>query len=103
MKRTITKEVEAVVCEFCDKEIDTNSDNYGYGHIRSSGTVINSHHHGVTHMLFAWYRKVKDGLSEKDEKNEYVQYDFHASCFDKLMIKFLKEKKAKPKKSLVSG
>lgn len=89
-KRSITKEVEAVICDFCDKEVDTKSDDYCYHHLRSyNGEVMNSHEHRVKRILFSWYRP------KKVTPNEYIQYDFHASCFDDLMTKFLEEKRNK--------
>ncbi|MGW6120469.1 hypothetical protein ACWFRF_15610 [Nocardia sp. NPDC055165] len=86
-KQTITKEVEAVVCEFCNEEINTKDGNYCYHHLRSTdGDVIKGYQYGVKHILFSWYhRKAPPSI-------EYVQYDFHASCFDELMQKFLDER-----------
>lgn len=84
-KKTITKEVEAVICDFCNEEIDTKSDDYCYSHISASPTnVYVRQKYNVKHILFSSYRK----------QTEYVQYDFHASCFDKLMVKFLAERQS---------
>lgn len=87
-KQTIKKEVDAVICDFCDKEIDIKSDNYCYHHLRSStGDVTESYRYNVSHFLFSWYKR-----KPSYETPKYIQYDFHAACFDNLMTKFLKEK-----------
>lgn len=87
-KQTITKEVDAVICDFCDKEIDIKSDNYCYHHLRSlTGDVTEAYKYKVSHFLFSWHKK-----ELAYETPKYIQYDFHASCFDNLMTKFLKEK-----------
>jgi hypothetical protein len=81
-KKTITKEVQAVICEFCNKEIDTKSGDYCYHHMRSTdGKITKAYKYHPTHFLFSWFRK--------KPIDEYMQYDFHAECFDKLMQKFL--------------
>lgn len=85
-KQTIVKRIEATICDFCDKEIDTKGGDYCYHHLRSSGKVLNSKEYNVLHYLFSWTRPKKDGATE------YVQYDFHAGCFDTIMQKFLKVK-----------
>lgn len=83
-KQTIGKEVEATICEFCDKEIDTKSGDYCYHHLVrfKDSDIFRASSYKVTHYLFFWRRN----------PIEYIQYDFHAACFDELMRKFLLEK-----------
>jgi hypothetical protein len=90
-KRTITKEVEAVICDFCASEIDTKGKDYCYHHMPAyEGNVVEARKYNVKHFMFGWFRPSKyDALGEK-----YVRYDFHAACFDELMTKFLKEEGA---------
>lgn len=84
-RQTITKEVEAILCDFCDKEVDTKSKDYCYHSlVVNGGDVIDAHKYGVKHFFFGWWRKDKT-LAKADE---YVRYDFHAECFDNLMRKF---------------
>lgn len=84
-KCAITKEVMGVTCDFCDKEIDTEKEGYCNHDLKSVN--VKAHKYGVTHFIFSWYR-----INANRQREEYVQYDFHADCFDKLMRKFLAEK-----------
>jgi len=87
-KREISKLVQATICEFCDTEIDTKVDGYCYHYMKSSdGTTINHHKYNVIHIVFSWLKP-----KENKVRGDWILYDFHASCFDKLMIKFLEEK-----------
>lgn len=91
-KGTITKEVEVVLCEFCYKEINTRSSDYcysdinkgAYGDPKPSGWESKFN---PVHFIFKYKRyKFSD---------EYIRYDFHARCFDELMIKFIEERDRK--------
>lgn len=93
-KQTITKEVSAIICDFCDKEIDLKQPGYCYTHLPKAEEPysierepLNKWLSGVKHVTFWWYRP------KRKTESDYVQYDFHANCFDKLFTKLLKERK----------
>lgn len=90
-KQTITREVDAVVCDFCNQEVDINTDGYCYSDINRkshNADLGQRQKYGVKHLIFHWLRP-----SAKSVKlGDYVRYDFHAACFDKLMVKFLAER-----------
>lgn len=91
-KQIITKEVSAVICDFCDKEIDLKQPGYCYTHIPK----IEQPYSTETKPLNKWLSKVKHvSFSWSRPKSEvsHVQYDFHAECFDKLFTKLLESRK----------
>jgi hypothetical protein len=79
-KQNIVKTVQAVICDFCNKEIDVHAEEYCYHRVVTNGEIIPIEKHKITHFAFRWLKK---------NRKEFVQYDFHAACFDSLMKKFL--------------
>lgn len=79
----ITKEVKAMVCDYCDKEI-IKDDGYCYIHmVTKRDDEPSNEKKRVTHYLFSWTRPNKNG-------SEYVRYDFHPACIDKMVQNELK-------------
>lgn len=98
-ERAITKEVKAVMCDFCDEEVDIKSDGYCYSHIKSlDGRVSDPSDrktYNVSHYYLSFLRIIKGSgwyKGQKEDDTKWIRYDFHAECFDNLMIKFIEEK-----------
>jgi hypothetical protein len=81
---TVKKEVDITICDFCDEEVDRRKEYCRY-EMPSSGWIIEPRtaFDRITHFVFMW---------TKPKVQKFVRYDFHASCFDQLMRKFLAEK-----------
>jgi hypothetical protein len=84
-KQQVTKQVQATICDFCTNEVDTKGDDYCYAYLpQRSSNIHNPHRVGVKHFQFIW--------NKRSTVYDYVQYDFHARCFNDLMEKFLAER-----------
>jgi hypothetical protein len=95
-RKTITKEVKATVCDFCDLEVDVKAEDYCYAHINSGDLDPRDPERTsvISHFIFSWLKIPTDAEKwvKPNAKNEWVRYDFHAACFDKAMRKLIAER-----------